>query len=36
MYTLENVFAILDENDIIKHKLVTKIVAAYGVDSENN
>ena len=27
-------FVILDENDIIRHKLVTKIVAAYGKDAE--
>ncbi|MCD4773454.1 MAG: PhoH family protein, partial [Bacteroidales bacterium] len=27
-------FVILDENDIIRHKLVTKIVAAYGRDAE--
>ncbi|MCD4745059.1 MAG: PhoH family protein, partial [Bacteroidales bacterium] len=26
-------FVILDENDIIRHKLVTKIVAAYGKDA---
>jgi len=34
MYTLENVFAILDENNIIRHKLVTKIITTYGEDAE--
>ena len=34
--TLDNVFAILDKNDIIRHKLVTKIITAYGRDAKKD